>query len=215
MNKIDREIYNNLELLPLDLQGWHGTSPVFEELINKTKPSLIIEVGTWKGQSAINMAKIIKKLGLSTKIYCVDTWLGALEFWDWDAGTQERNLLQKNGYPQIYYQFISNVVHNNVQDIILPFPNTSLIAARFFLNRKINSELVYVDASHDAEDVYLDIANYYKILKNKGIIFGDDYGMESVKIGVEKFCTENKINYKTHQNNHYWSICKSKNFTIF
>lgn len=206
MNKIDCEIYNNLELLPLDVQGWQGNFPIFKKLIVDLKPSIIIEVGTWKGQSALEMAKWVKRLDLDTKIYCIDTWLGALEFWEGDHGA-ERDLLQKNGYPQIYYQFISNVVHNNMQDIILPFPNTSLIAARFFSNKGINPELVYIDASHDAEDVYLDITYYYKLLKNNGIIFGDDYGINSVKLGLEKFCNENNIKYEILYGN-FWVITK-------
>ena len=33
----------------IDLQGWGSTSPVFSSLICEVRPSLIIEVGTWKG----------------------------------------------------------------------------------------------------------------------------------------------------------------------
>jgi len=124
MNTIDKHIYENLNLLPEDLQGWNGHAPIFKEFIEKIKPTHIIEVGTWKGMSAINMAKTVKDLSLDTKITCVDTWLGALEFWSKNSQTPDRNLLLKNGYPQIYYQFLSNVVHNKVEDIITPFPIT-------------------------------------------------------------------------------------------
>jgi len=37
---------------PLDAHGWGGESPAFRELIAQIKPRLIIEVGTWKGESA-------------------------------------------------------------------------------------------------------------------------------------------------------------------
>lgn len=209
MNIIDEKIYENLNLLPYDCQGWHGNHPIFEELINKAKPKLIIEVGTWKGQSAINMAKIIKKIKLDCKIYCVDTWLGALEFWGAYKHTPERNLNLKNGYPQIYYQFLSNVVHENLQDLIIPFPNTSSIAYSHFKNNNIKADLIYIDGSHEEEDVYIDLKNYTKLLNKDGIIFGDDWpggAANGVKAAVNKFIKENNLNLKITNDNIFWQI---------
>ena len=62
MNKIGDNIYEGLALLSEDIRGWNGNEPIFERLIRKTMPSVIIEVGTWKGQSAINMAKYLYQL---------------------------------------------------------------------------------------------------------------------------------------------------------
>ena len=187
MNIIDANIYNNLDLLPFDLQGWNGNSNIFSELINKTKPNLIIEVGTWKGQSAINMANCLKSNNISGRIICVDTWLGALEFWDRLKHTPERNLKLKNGYPQIYYQFLSNVVHLNLQNYIQPFPTTSSIAAQYFKNNNITANLIYLDGSHEYEDIKSDIKNYLAVLKTGGTLFGDDYNNFT---GVQKAVDE-------------------------
>lgn len=212
MNKIDEGIYSNVELLPLDLQGWNGNSNIFFDLINETQAKTIIEVGTWKGQSAINMALSIKKLGLKSKLYCVDTWLGATEFLTTHAHTRERNLLQKNGYPQIYYQFLSNVIHSGVQDVILPIPNTSTNAARYLKNNNISADLIYIDASHEYEDVLLDIKFYFDLLDKNGIIFGDDFhAWSGVNKAVQEFCENNKLIFKIKDNN-YWVIRKN-NFT--
>lgn len=207
MNKIDKSIYDNLELLPLDLQGWNGNSEIFRYLINKTKPKIIIEVGSWKGQSAITMANVLKNNKSDAKIYCVDTWLGALEFWDDLADTPERNLLLKNGYPQIYYQFLSNVVHTNTKEIITPFPITSSIAAKYFKNKGISPQLVYIDASHEEEDVWNDINNYYPLI-DKGIIFGDDFSMKGVRNSVVNFCFDNFLRYNVFESN-FWVIEKN------
>jgi hypothetical protein len=208
MNIINTSIYNNIELLPEDISGWNGNSVVFHQLIDEIKPKIIIEIGTWKGQSAINMARYIKENKYETKILCVDTWLGALEFWHEAKETPERNLLLKNGYPQIYYQFISNVIHSGVQDIILPFPNTSDIAFKYFLYNNIKANLIYVDASHDEDDVYRDIKNYYQLIENNGIIFGDDYyGWPSVNKAVNNFLTRNNVKHTVLENN-FWIIKK-------
>lgn len=208
MNKIEN-VYDGLQLLPEDTRGWQGNSVVFRNLIDKINPKVIIEVGTWKGQSAINMGKHIRDRGLDSKIYCVDTWLGAIEFWTDLKNTEERNLLLKNGYPQIYYQFLSNVVHNKLQDYIIPFPNTSYAGSKYFKYMNIKADLIYIDASHEEDDVYSDLKNYYQILNQGGIIFGDDFTdyWIGVKNAVNKFSKELGLKYDILENN-FWIISK-------
>jgi predicted O-methyltransferase YrrM len=207
MNIIDKDIYKNLELLPEDLQGWNGNDKIFNDLIDHLKPERIIEVGSWKGQSSINMGKIVNQLNLNTKIHCVDTWLGAVEFWT-TYNNEERDLILKNGYPQIYYQFLSNVVHNDLQNIISPFPNTSENGYRYYKHNKITAKLIYIDASHEEEDVYKDITNYYELLEPGGVMFGDDYiSWVGVKKAVDRFTKENNIELDI-RNEWYWVINK-------
>lgn len=208
MNEIDKSIYDNLELLPEDLQGWNGDSKVFKNLIDNINPKVIIEVGTWKGLSAITMAEHIKHTNKSTKIYCVDTWLGAVEFWSSHKSTPERDLLLKNGYPNIYYQFLSNVVHRKVEDIIIPFPNTSHIGYLYFKHQNISADMIYIDASHEEFDVYYDIKRYMNILNINGVIFGDDYKhWEGVKKAVDKYAYENDLDVELLENN-FWVLKK-------
>ena len=209
MNKIDKTIYDNLDLLPEDLKGWNGSNKIFGKLISEIKPKTIIEVGTWKGLSAINMGRNVKELNLNTKIFCVDTWLGAIEFWGKLSNTPERNLLLKNGYPQIYYQFLSNVVHNKLEDYILPIPNTSENGFRYFKYLNIKSEMIYIDASHEEDDVYKDLNNYYELLENNGIMFGDDYqsSWPGVINSVNRFVKEKNIELEIVDNN-FWIFKK-------
>jgi predicted O-methyltransferase YrrM len=208
MNKIDTSIYDNLELLPEDTRGWNGDHNFFHKIIDDVKPSLIVEVGTWKGLSAINMGKHILHKQMETKIICIDTWLGAIEFWDSLAGTNERNLLLKNGYPQIYYQFLSNVVHNGLQDVILPFPNTSDNGFRYLSAKNLIPDLIYIDASHEEEDVYRDVKNYYSVLKKGGVIFGDDFNnWVGVREAINRFKQDQNVNYELIDGN-FWVIRK-------
>jgi hypothetical protein len=154
------------------------------------------------------MAEHIKHTNKSTKIYCVDTWLGAIEFWSSHKSTPERDLLLKNGYPNIYYQFLSNVVHRKVEDIIIPFPNTSYIGYLYFKSQNIKADMIYIDASHDEFDVYNDIKHYMEILNTNGVIFGDDYkSWEGVKKAVDRYSYENDLDVQLAENN-FWVINK-------
>jgi hypothetical protein len=160
-----------------DLQGWGSEDPQFEKLIAQLRPQMILEVGTWKGASAIHMAKILKKLGLhSARIVCVDTWLGALEFWtNHKDPDRYQSLRLKNGYPSVYYTFLANVVLSHQQDVIIPFAAPSSLAARFFRMHGIQFPLVYIDGSHEYEDVYNDLVGFWPCVSSGGALFGDDF----------------------------------------
>lgn len=168
------------------LIGWNSDSPVFDDLIFRQKPKLIIEVGTWLGMSALNMAHILKRFGhRDTLILCVDTWLGSVEHWENPEFFGQLKL--KNGYPAFYYEFLSNVVKYGFEETILPLPMTSTIAAKFLKSKGIQADLIYIDGSHDFEDVALDLAHYWRLLRPGGVLFGDDFGMPGVEKAVLDF----------------------------
>lgn len=181
----------DFQSLPFEAHGWGGQSPAFRELITRIKPRLIIEVGTWKGASALEMAAVVRDLGLSTQIVCVDTWLGALEFWT-DQTDPERylSLHLRHGYPSVYYQFLANVCHKGFQAGIVPFPQTASTAALWFRYYGITADLIYVDASHEEEDVYQDLCNYWEVVSHSGFLFGDDYDWDGVRLAVDRFAKE-------------------------
>jgi hypothetical protein len=198
----------------LDLQGWGAERPILTGLIDEIQPKLIIEVGSWKGASSIKMGLHIKTRRLNTKILCVDTWLGSIEHWDKrDSQDPElyfryRSLRLKNGYPQLYYQFLYNVISNRLQDVIIPFPNTSLMASKWLAHRLVRADLIYIDASHDEADAYSDINNYFNLLTDRGVIFGDDYNETyGVKWAVAGFMVSHDVEF-SHDNG-VWIIRKA------
>ena len=183
------------EEIPFDGHGWGSDSPAFGALVERVKPGLIIEVGTWKGASALAMAGHLGRLGLThAKILCVDTWLGALEMWG-DQTDPDRfaSLNLKHGYPQLYYQFLANVCHQGMQARIIPLPLPSLTAAQWLSLRGVRAELIYVDGSHEEEDVAADLANYWDLLAPAGILFGDDYSWTGVKMAVDGFARSQRL----------------------
>ena len=50
-----------------------------------------------------------------------------------------------------------------------------MIGARWFAKENIKADLIYIDASHDYEDVRVDLEAYWPLLNEGGVIFGDDY----------------------------------------
>jgi hypothetical protein len=174
--------YAGFEPGPVDLQGWNSEAPLFAELIAETRPRTILELGSWKGASAIHMGRLCRELGLQTTIVCVDTWLGSLEFVGQPSDHYSRGLRRRHGWPQVYYQFLSNVVHAGLQGVIVPFPQTASHACDWLLGHGLQFDLAYVDGAHDFTSVQDDITNAMGLLRTNleetqvGRLFGDDYG---------------------------------------
>lgn len=180
----------------IDLQSWGEDHPVFPYCISILKPKLIIEVGSWKGRSAIHMANSLKTNGLKGEILCVDTWLGSPEHWlaSGDVQFWYDSLKISNGYPGLYQTFLNNVISQNLQDFITPLPLPSETA--FFVLEKLDvkAELIYIDAGHEYESVYRDIKMYWKLLTENGVMILDDFNSwPGVSKAVYQFAYENDL----------------------
>jgi len=156
-----------------DLQGWLSAERVFDELIDGLKPQLIVEVGSWKGSSAVYMAKRLAKHRDDFAIVCVDTWLGSAEHWANRGWYKMLNC--RNGYPDLYRQFARNVIHEGVQDHIVPIPLPSFQAALLLNQINMRCPMVYIDGGHDFDSVIRDMDAYWPMVTENGFLFGDDY----------------------------------------
>lgn len=184
-----------LENWPADMQGWGSKHRLMSKMVQELRPSLIVEVGSWKGGSAIFMADEARRIGLSTTILCIDTWLGSPGIYLRRDHTYE-SLNLRNGYPQLYFQFLANVLHTGHQDTIVPLPQTSDNAIDILRNLGLAPEFIYIDAAHEYEPVKKDIANYFPILAEGGVMVGDDFNRRrwpGVVQAVEEYATENAL----------------------
>src|SRR5262249_11372505 len=132
------------------------------------------EVGSWKGASAVHMADLLARNGLVGEILCVDTWSGGPEVW-LHQDDPKLKVPFKFGRPDIYSQFIANVIHCQHTDSIIPLPTDSISAAKICAAKGILADAIYIDAGHEYEHVAADLAAWWPILRGGGILFGDDY----------------------------------------
>lgn len=193
------------------MHGWSGGHVFFQEIVEKINPDTIIELGSFLGQSAINMATTTKKLNLGTKMLCVDTWLGSWEHWRDD----KCNCLKfynyfENGISAMYDQFVINMIVNGVDDVVVPIPNTTANAFEIFKWKGVTADLIYIDGSHLEDDVTADIKMYLQLLSARGLLIGDDYtSWEGVKTAVNKAASELNLELTLYYN-YYWSLTKKE-----
>lgn len=188
----EHDPYANFHPMPPDMQGWASDRPVFREVLTELKPRFIVEVGTWKGMSAFHMANLLLDMGhRDFEIICVDTWLGSVEHWTQMYGPIHPIL--RNGRPQLYEQFLSNVMHRGYQDWITPLPIDSLNAAHIIKIMEFKPDLIYIDAGHEYASVRHDLLIYSQVLRTGGYLIGDDFFHEPVKTAAFDTFGEDKV----------------------
>lgn len=180
--------YNQLtEVLPYDREGWYGNGEHIKKLISKENVNEVIEVGCWLGKSTRHIAKHLPRNG---KVYAVDHWLGSVEH-------QEGGAFETEKLPYLYDQFLSNVIHKKLTSKIIPIQMSSLEAEKTLSD--VFPDLIYLDASHEYEDVYQDIVAWFPHVKGHGILCGDDYGWPGVKQAVHQFAEEHDLSIESDQ----------------
>jgi hypothetical protein len=120
-----------------------------------------VEIGSWKGRSAVCMAAEIQRSRKPIDFWCVDTWQGSSEHRDVDA-VQSGTL---------YDEFLNNIAP--FREIIRPLRTTSLEAAERFDDRSL--DFVFIDAAHDYDNVLADIRAWRPKVKPGGVLAGHDY----------------------------------------
>jgi len=154
----------------IDHQGWNGAHSALSYLNPSFGAQVIIDLGVWKGQSTITLARLLKENKIPGVVISVDTFLGSVEHQD--MGLYSRD---PGGRPDIYDRFLNNIWSFGLQDYVIPFAQTTTTALQIFKSKKIIPTFIHVDASHEYEDVKKDVFNYYQFMPKGAVMVCDDY----------------------------------------
>tara|TARA_R110001592_G_scaffold84186_1_gene249150 strand:- start:732 stop:1406 length:675 start_codon:yes stop_codon:yes gene_type:complete len=209
------DIYENFNHTEYENTLSPGSMPaneLLQSIVEKEKPSLIIEVGSFLGWSAWGMSSKMKEINPNSVTICVDSWMGGADHWQEATFNEKTRIKRKNGYPTFYYNFLANMCYTKMQETIIPFAYPSITGAiilqKVFKENNLVADMIYIDGSHEYWDVILDLTNYYPLAKQGGLIFGDDWTCEDVKRAVTDFTKEHNLNLEIHPNQVHWFIRK-------
>jgi len=140
---------------PDDIDGWltEKEGNLLHKLAKNSRGA-IVEIGSWKGKSTIELAKG-SKAGNNAKIYAIDPHTGSQ--------------MQKQRFGKIWTfdEFKKNIKNAGVDDVIVPLVKTSKEAARNF-DKPV--QLIFIDGDHDYEMVKLDFDLWYPKVSEGGIM---------------------------------------------
>lgn len=140
---------------------------VWRRALDQYRPSSILEIGSYEGASA---CYLIEELGSKRdlNIKCIDTWQGGIEH---DSESME----------DVYRRFMNNTnkaIENASHTITL---TTHKQRSDFALSKLITLgyndtfDMIYVDGSHEPQDVIVDCVLAFRLLKKGGLMIMDDY----------------------------------------
>lgn len=152
-------------------EDWFTYPDLYRSVIQKFgEGAHFVEVGSWKGRSAAFMGVEILNSGYNIDFECVDTWEGSIEHQDLELDN-------------LYNDFLNNV--KPVLSVINPIRMTSLEASKQYEDNSL--DFVFIDASHQYQDVLDDITAWLPKVKEGGILAGHDYGFGDVNRAVNTF----------------------------
>uniref|UniRef100_A0A7S4FKM9 Class I SAM-dependent methyltransferase n=1 Tax=Eutreptiella gymnastica TaxID=73025 RepID=A0A7S4FKM9_9EUGL len=99
------------------------------------------------------------------------------------------SLSWRAGEPELYDQWVMHVVHNKLQDVILPMRQSSILGARFLKAVKWQADFIYLDSAHEIDETFSELVLYWDRLQPGGMLMGDDYVWRAVRHDVKKFVT--------------------------
>ena len=187
-----------------DIRGWNSDDQIFDQVVEQLAPKTVIEVGSWKGRSAMHFARATERF--STDIVCVDTWLGGIDH-VLSSGSENDRMLDSVGSSRLYHQFIRNFKNSPYANRIYPIQNTSINGARILSHYKVFGEIIYIDGSHEYADAHEDMCAFWPLVLPGGIMFGDDVGFPGVGPAVIRFTTERNLKFSVVRNN-FWLVQK-------
>jgi len=156
-------------------EQWFNFGRLYHQMVSAApsdRPSTFVEIGCWKGRSTAYLGVEIINSGKPISLYVVDTFKGSAEHRGFDTS-------------KLYDTFMANLqpVMKVLGDRFRLYHMTSLEAAARF--KKPRFDFVFLDGSHETQDVVDDIKAWLPKVKPGGVLGGDDFKMPAVRIAVE------------------------------
>lgn len=148
-------MHPELQNLP---HGWFHHGQHILSLVKTHQPRVVVELGTWRGASAIAIARCVR--AWRGVVYCVDTWQGNV-----DGNGHER--------PDMIAECAWNQIRAGIAGSIRLIPASTLDAAAWWSGP---IDFLYIDANHSYQAVKDDLRAWVPHVAEGGLIAGDDYG---------------------------------------
>ena len=137
-------------------EALYGLLDLIDQIVHKD--SIIIEIGTYTGESTVLFSRKAKK------VFTIDPYI---QNYDPNDGAGETDLQQVKA---IFFERLRN---SNSTDKVYQYQELSKTAKTHFKDKSV--DIVYIDGLHTYEGVKEDIKNYLPKIKSGGYIAGHDY----------------------------------------
>lgn len=155
----------------------------------------ILEIGCFEGRATCWMLQ--NMLADDGVIYCVDTFKGG----------QEHEGIDLSRLRDVFEENISACAKPTQEVKILE--NLSFKSLAMLIMAELKFDFIYVDGSHEIQDVITDACMAFQLLKPGGVMLFDDYeGTEDMKTAINTFLVTHRHKCKLLTMNYQLAIQK-------
>lgn len=147
-----------------------------------TREFRILEVGSWAGQSASLWASELKDSGRTGCVFCVDAWKPFVKAEHIGQETSLKLMNRALARDRIFSLFWHNTCTQGLADVIIPLRGWSHEILPCLRENII--DFAFIDASHAYSDVLQDLRRAAPLIKEGGVICGDDLEMQKDEVDV-------------------------------
>ena len=177
----------------LDIPGWvNDAQTIFKKAVDESEDDdILVEIGTYFGQSACLMGSLIKNSNKKLKFDTFDTYeqldpsmragFHPQQFIDYRFG----NLNNTAPFSEIVKMHLSVC---NVEKFVNVIVCDAKHSHHFYKDETI--KMFYIDGINNENDLLDIFINIWPKIKKNGFISGDDIGFTDVKNAINKFCIE-------------------------
>lgn len=151
------------------VHGWcsHGKASILMDIISKSNPTTIVEIGVWAGKSLIPMAQALKTLGKG-KIYGIDPW-DSQESIQGVANEANRAYWGYVDHEAVFQELVRNIEQFELEAQVELIRSTSAEAPPIH-----DIDILHIDGNHSDGTSYIDVIKWAPLVKSGGWIIVDD-----------------------------------------
>jgi hypothetical protein len=164
--------------LRLTRSAWAAHVPFGMFLVDLVRPGLLVELGTYTGVSFSAFCQAVKKLGLETRCYAVDTWKGD----DQTGYYGEETLADLKAHVETHYHGFARLIESAFDQALDSFADGTI-------------DLLHIDGHHAYESVKHDFESWLPKMSARGVVLLHDTNVREPGFGVWKLWEELKAAY--------------------
>jgi predicted O-methyltransferase YrrM len=181
---LKKEFENYIKLKNFSQKWFLNNFEVFHHYLPKDYETSFsyLEIGSYEGLSALNVLYNYK----NSKVTTIDLW-----------GESNANSESLN----VKFSEVENKFNKNLEGYeYSKIKNDSIIALRELLKKELFFDFIYIDGSHNGEDILSDAIESYKLLNIEGIMIFDDIVNANKNISIQSYAGFEKF-YDIHRKN--------------